>query len=91
MCKNHYHSVIIHTIFLLTLYMSIEELEAYFAGIELPEKVELVKGVVIEDVPLFLQSHFSYIKANETLKSVDVFIQRLHQLHVILEEARQKS
>lgn len=68
--------------------MTVEELEAYFNGITLPEKVELVKGVVIEDLPLFLESHFNYIKANETLKSVDVFLQRLHQLHDKLEEAK---
>ena len=65
--------------------MSIEELEAYFTGIELPEKVELVPGVVIEDLPLFLKSHFSYIKNNGSLKSADVFMLRLHQLHAKLE------
>lgn len=66
--------------------MSSEELEAYFAGIELPEKVELVQGVVIEDIPLFLESHFSYLKRNGTLKSADVFLMRLNQLHDKIEE-----
>ena len=66
--------------------MSIEELEAYFQGIELPEQVELVTGVVIMDVPLFLQSHFSYIKNNPGLKSTDVFLQRLNDLQVIIEK-----
>jgi len=61
--------------------MSVEELEAYFAGIELPEKVELEQGVVIEDIPLFLQSHFSYLKNNGTLKFADVFLVRLQKLH----------
>jgi len=65
--------------------MSIEELEAYFTGIELPEKVELVQGVVIEDLPLFLESHFSYIKKNGGLKSADVFMLRLHQLQAKVE------
>ena len=65
--------------------MSIEELEAYFTGIELPEKVELVQGVVIEDLPLFLESHFSYIKKNGSLKSTDVFMLRLHQLQAKVE------
>lgn len=68
--------------------MTVEELEGYFEGIELPEQVELVQGVVIEDVPLFLASHFSYIKANPTLKSTDVFLHRLHQLQNKLEEMR---
>ena len=68
--------------------MLVEELEAYFHGIELPEQIELVTGVVIMDVPLFLQSHFSYIKNNPGLKSTDVFLQRLNQLHAILEGNR---
>jgi len=68
--------------------MSVEELEAYFAGIELPERVELEQGVVIEDIPLFLESHFSYLKKNGDLKSADVFLVRLHQLHAKIEAAR---
>jgi len=66
--------------------MSVEELEAYFAGIELPEKIELEQGVVIVDVPLFLESHFRYIKENGHLKSSDVFLFRLNKLHGILEK-----
>ena len=66
--------------------MSIEDLEAYYQGIELPDQVELVTGVVIMDVPLFLESHFSYIKANPGLKSADVFLQRLKDLQAILEK-----
>jgi hypothetical protein len=69
--------------------MSLEELEIYFNGIALPEKVELVQGVVIEDVPLFLQSHFSYVRNNRALKSADAFLQRLNQLHAILEKDTQ--
>ena len=66
--------------------MSVEELESYFAGIELPEHITLEQGVVIVDVPLFLESHFSYIKANGHLKSSDVFLFRLNKLHGILEK-----
>lgn len=65
--------------------MSIEELEAYFAGIELPERIELEQGVVIEDIPLFLESHFSYVKNNGDLKSAEVFVIRLNQLQAKLE------
>jgi hypothetical protein len=65
--------------------MTVEELADYFQGIDLPEQVELVTGVVIMDIPLFLESHFSYIKNNPGLKSTDVFLQRLNDLHNILE------
>jgi hypothetical protein len=71
--------------------MSLEELEAYFNGITLPEKVELVQGVVIEDIPLFLESHFSYIRNNSTLKSTEIFLVRLRQLHAKIEEAQQQA
>ena len=66
--------------------MSLEELEAYFQGIELPAQVELVTGVVIMDIPLFLDSHLSYIKSNPGLRSTDVFLQRLNDLQIILEK-----
>lgn len=65
--------------------MSIEELEAYFAGIELPDRIELEQGVAIEDIPLFLESHFSYVKNNGDLKSAEVFVIRLNQLQAKLE------
>ena len=65
--------------------MTIEELEGYFTGIELPDQIELETGVVIVDVPLFLQSHFDYIKENPTLKSIDVFMLRLHKAMGIIE------
>lgn len=70
--------------------MSIEELEAYFEGIELPGKIELEKGVLIDDLPLFLNSHLSYVKNNGDLKSAEVFVIRLHQLHARLEELQNK-
>lgn len=57
--------------------MTLEELEGYFTGIELPAQLTLESGVVVEDVPLFLESHFAYIKAHEGSKSVAVYMLRL--------------
>jgi len=68
--------------------MTIEELEAYFTGITLPKQIELEKGVVVMDIPLFLESHLSYVKKNSHLKSADVFVRRLHQLQERLEELK---
>ncbi|KEQ30841.1 DUF6965 family protein [Pedobacter antarcticus] len=70
--------------------MTIEELEAYFDGIELPAQIDLEAGVVIADVPLFLESHLSYVKNSGSLKSADVFVKRLHQLHDRLEQMNQQ-
>jgi hypothetical protein len=66
--------------------MTIEELQAYFQGIDIPEQIELVTGVVIEDVALFLQSHFDYIKDNPGLKSTDIFLKRLNDVQGILDQ-----
>lgn len=67
--------------------MSVEELEAYFTGIDLPERIDLEKGVTIENIPLFLESHFSYIKANSELRSAEVFLIRLNKLQAKLESS----
>ncbi|QNK63797.1 hypothetical protein H7F33_04695 [Pedobacter sp. PAMC26386] len=66
--------------------MSIEELEAYFTGITLPDQIELERGVIVMDLPLFLESHLSYVKKSGDLKSAEVFVFRLHQLKERLEE-----
>ena len=71
--------------------MSLEELESYFEGIALPQKIELVKGVMIEDVPLFLESHFNYLRKNGELKSADVFLMRLNMLHDKLEDIQDEQ
>lgn len=66
--------------------MSIEELEAYFTGINLPDQIELERGVMVMNVPLFLESHLNYVKINPDLRSAEVFVHRLHQLKDKLEE-----
>ncbi|MET4139246.1 hypothetical protein [Pedobacter sp. UYP1] len=66
--------------------MSIEELEAYFTGINLPDQIELERGVMVMNVPLFLESHLNYVKINPDLRSAEVFVYRLHQLKERLEE-----
>ncbi|WP_219222574.1 DUF6965 family protein [Pedobacter antarcticus] len=71
--------------------MTIEELEAYFNGIELPAQIDLEAGVAIADLPLFLESHLSYVKNSGGLKSADVFVKRLHQLHDRLEQMNQQK
>jgi hypothetical protein len=66
--------------------MTLEELQAYFQGIVLSDEIELVTGVVINDVKLFLQSHFDYIIDNAGHKSTEPFLLRLKQLQAITEE-----
>lgn len=65
--------------------MTVEELEGYFTGIELPSQITLESGVVIMDVPLFLEVHFDYIRRNEGSKSINVYILRLHKAITAIE------
>jgi hypothetical protein len=67
--------------------MSSEELEAFFRVTTLPCEVEMFTGVVIKDVPLFLESHFNYVNDNPGLKSIEPFLQRLHHLHNLLTDS----
>lgn len=68
--------------------MTIEELETYFNGIDLPDRINLEVGVVIDDVKLFLDSHISYVKNNGQLKSAEVFMLRLEKLHSYIENEK---
>lgn len=65
--------------------MTAEELEGYFTGITLPTNVQVDTGVVIEDVPLFIESHINYIKANEGKKGTEVYYERLNKLIAYIE------
>ncbi|TDO24770.1 DUF6965 family protein [Pedobacter duraquae] len=65
--------------------MTIEEIEGYFTGVELPESATIDTGVVIEDIPLFLRSHFSFIRENPGKKSTEVYFDRLQRLIAIMD------
>ncbi|MET3115702.1 hypothetical protein AAKU52_003459 [Pedobacter sp. CG_S7] len=65
--------------------MTIEELEAYFEGIDLPETVYLNKATKIVDLKQFVRSHVITVKAHGHIKSYSSFMERLIQLKDILE------
>ncbi len=65
--------------------MTAEELEGYFTGIPLPTNVQIDTGVIINDVPLFVESHINYIKANEGKRGTEVYYDRLNKLIVYME------
>ena len=71
--------------------MTIEEIEGYFTGIELPQTATIDSGVVIEDVPLFLKSHFSFIRENVGKKSTEVYFDRLRRLIAIMDQQNADS
>jgi hypothetical protein len=65
--------------------MNVEEIRAYFQGIELPSSIQIDSGVVINDLPLFLQSHLHYLEVNEGKKPAEVYLERIDKLIKALE------
>ncbi|RZM21468.1 MAG: hypothetical protein EOO88_33145 [Pedobacter sp.] len=66
--------------------MTVEELEASFVGIDLPEEAELYPGVIVRDVPKFIASHIATIKNASNARMSDAFVDRLVRLLEIIEE-----
>jgi len=57
--------------------MTIEELENYFTGIDLPETMTLYPGVVISNVRICIASHLEVLKEKGELKIYSGFKERL--------------
>ncbi|TCD00055.1 DUF6965 family protein [Pedobacter psychroterrae] len=66
--------------------MTVEELEAAFIGIDLPEEAELYPGVIVRDVPKFIASHIATIKNASNARMSDAFVDRLVRLLDIIEQ-----
>jgi hypothetical protein len=71
--------------------MTAEELEGYFTGIALPSSVTIDTGVIISDVPLFIESHLNFIKANEGKKATEVYYARINKLIAYMESSNDKE
>jgi hypothetical protein len=67
--------------------MTVEEIKAYFQGIDLPSSIQIDSGVVIEDLPLFLQSHIHYLEVNAGKKPAEVYLERIQKLIKSLESS----
>lgn len=65
--------------------MSIEELEAYFESVDLPENVYLNQATKITDVKKFINSHIITVKAHGHIKAYSSFMDRLLQLKEIID------
>lgn len=63
----------------------IAELEKYFASIKLPtHPVKLDKGSTIRDCFLFIDSHFTTVKANNGKRTFLPYLNRLQELKHVL-------
>lgn len=66
--------------------MTIEEYEAAFHGIDLPQEILLSPGTYITDVPYFIESHIEGLKSTKNPKQIAPLQQRLDKLLKLLEE-----
>ncbi|MCD0489867.1 hypothetical protein LPB86_16615 [Pedobacter sp. MC2016-14] len=71
--------------------MTIEELEDYFTGIDLPETMDLYPGVKISDVRGCIASHLDVLKLKGELKIYAGFKHRLLLIKEILETQELKK
>lgn len=65
--------------------MTIEELEAHFSGIDLPNSLELNAGTIVNDVAHCIQTHLTVLKINGNVRPFECFYDRLMQIKEIIE------
>lgn len=66
--------------------MTINELEAHFAALQLPQAVDLYKGVKITDVRKFVASHVAVIQFYGLKSLSQPFFDRLIHLKDIIKD-----
>jgi hypothetical protein len=62
----------------------IEEMEQFFKSIKLPEMIKLDQCSKITDVPLFVESHLSVLKAQNGNRRYMPYLDRLNEMKTIL-------
>lgn len=62
---------------------TIAELKAFFAGILLPDKIEIYPGTTIVDIPLFLKTQFTTVENGSSVVQRPAF-ERLVRLRELL-------
>ncbi|ACU04087.1 MULTISPECIES: DUF6965 family protein [Pedobacter] len=65
--------------------MTIEELEAHFSGIDLPQSINLCPGTRINDVAHCVQTHLVVLKIHGNVRPFECFYDRLIKIKEIIE------
>ncbi len=61
----------------------IAELRAFFEKASLPKEIRLNEGIVVTDIPKFINSHFQIIGSGNKMQQ-DIFLPRLIRLKEML-------
>ncbi|MBE9598121.1 hypothetical protein [Pedobacter sp. MC2016-24] len=65
--------------------MTIEELEAYFSGIDLPQSLDLYPGTRVNDVTKCIETHLVVLKIHGNVRPFECFYDRLIKIKEIIE------
>lgn len=65
--------------------MTIEELEAHFSGIDLPQSLELGPGLKVNNVALCIQTHITLLKLHGNVRPFECFYDRLIKIKEMIE------
>lgn len=71
--------------------MTIEELEAHFSGIDLPQSLELSPGLVVNDVAHCIQTHLTLLKLHGNVRPFECFYDRLIKIKEMVEAQDQQA
>jgi hypothetical protein len=63
------------------------ELEQFFKSVPLPKQVELEKGIIIKNVPKFIESHLAVLQHAGEKPVFESFWTRLRKLREIIADA----
>lgn len=68
---------------------AVAELETFFAAATLPKELNTPTGR-ITDVPLFVETHLQYVRANNNNKTFLPYAERLRELQNILKHGTER-
>lgn len=71
--------------------MTVEELEDYFSGIELPQSMELYPGTTLNDVRHCVETHIDVLKIYGNIKPYECFHDRLLKIKEFVEKAQENE
>jgi uncharacterized protein DUF6965 len=64
----------------------LSELRSYFDNATLPKEIKLDEGIVITDIPKFINSHFLVITSGNKMQE-EIFLPRLLKLKELLSKS----
>ncbi|WP_394347794.1 DUF6965 family protein [Pedobacter hiemivivus] len=65
--------------------MTIDELEAHFSGIDLPQSLELYPGTKLNNVAQCIDTHITLLKIHGNVRPFECFYDRLIKIKELIE------